>query len=248
MYPTHLIIGLTTTAIFIVILFAKHTFDVATKGKVQPSLDYISLAGGILALVVFIGSPYSQQSLLDYRVNLPNDTSISVDVLNTGIKEAENVLLSFNSKNIKFSNFTTQPYLPFKSVTADNTIQSGNANFTLDILPSRSFTTVYTKVNASDRTDELKVYVRSDDSVAYFNLGLIIVYYIILAIVYAISAYFFWQYPKPIEDNNGRHRNVNNGFRERKIIVASSMFILFLVHLMIPLLHDCGFVSGICGR
>jgi hypothetical protein len=232
LYPTHFLIGLVTFVIFIIILIGKKIFNIRVK-NIPKNLDYIALAAVLLSLAIFVGTPYSQQSLLDYHVKFPNDTSISVDVLNSGAKEAKNVLISLNSKNIKFSNFTTLPYLPIKSVNANKMIQSGNANFTLESLPAGSFTTVYAKVNASQNKENLTVYVRAEDAVAYFNLAFILSYYILLSAVYIITAYLFWFPPQKIKIPTG-------------VIFAIGITVIFLIQLFLPWFHDCGFTYTGC--
>ncbi len=219
MYPTHFFIALTTGLIFLIILVAKAMY--AGKAEATPAVitrtisdflnsqssgnspsqigpgDLITLAGAIITLIIFITTPLISQSLLDYQVKSINSTHIAVDILNSGIKEAKNVLISFNSKGINLTDFTTQPYLPINSFKASKIVQHGNANFSLDSLPSRSFTTVYAKAETVPHlTENLKVYLRTDDSVAYFNLIGIILFYVILSVAYELCAYFFWFQPK----------------------------------------------------
>ena len=60
--------------------------------------DLITLAGAIITLIISITTPLISQSLLDYQVKSINSTHIAVDILNSGIKEAKNVLISFNPR------------------------------------------------------------------------------------------------------------------------------------------------------
>jgi hypothetical protein len=160
----------------------------------------LPVSGVILALVpaltVTITAP-----LLDYSVAKPwqiGNTSIyesEIVVTNTGLKSANNVMISVSVDKVSVISMDSEPYLPnnTRSFTSDVLNQPGRAIFRIDKLLQQATVTVHMKMDSHEFNNAtLTVYVQSDEAVGNHGVVyLVLAYLAVAATLFFISAYAF---------------------------------------------------------
>jgi hypothetical protein len=260
LFPTHFYIALATVVIFFFMLFIKNFYKVdiqsaiplrrnvsnragagkaaETKETALSAANLLTLGTLLFSLITFFAAPLFNSPLLDYKVTGPFSTDkaginyVRIDMTNTGIKEATNVLLSYNAPNVTFRGYETQPLLPKSEAfgsRGDN--QTGEAYLQINSTPPGSTTTVFENVRSEDsnETQKFTTYLRSQQGVAYFNVAGIIIFYLVLSLIYGASAYIFWFYPS-----------------SRSLVTIFAIMAIVVVLILGPYWHDCSFNFNKC--
>jgi hypothetical protein len=165
--------------------------------------------GGLIAtIVVTLALPFIQQHpLLFYSVsditgiNENHLQTLEIKLDNYGTTQANNVLVSLKSTNVKFVKFDSEPNLPkdlFFSVNGSN--QIGQGLFIIKVLPPQSGIVVTTTVNASLASPSEKVvaYAQSDQWIAYDRSDMstiVILYAVVLSAFTTIFVALWKNYP-----------------------------------------------------
>lgn len=150
--------------------------------------EVISLATLFLTLVVSGLYPFIVSPILDYEVSYErlgkpksDIQGYLISVTNWGLSPAKNVIFSLTSDNVRFYNFTSQPFLG--NNTKSNTTVLGNALFSISVLPPRSDTIIHFKADKAKTNQPLITYVRSDEKVGYHDIRTTIGFYVGLGVL-----------------------------------------------------------------
>jgi hypothetical protein len=187
----------------------KSDLDNREASNKAPLADSIALAGLFITLTVTGIYPFLQSPLLDYTlIPIGNESNniqkYSLEVSNWGLASAKNALFSLQSDNVRFLEFKPQPFL--SSYFKENTNLTGYGFFEIHVIPPRSDTTIYAKLDTSNANSNqpLVAFVRSDEKVGYHDTAITIIFYIILGAAYILL--FLWMvFKKKLENIRRRH-------------------------------------------
>lgn len=158
--------------------------------------DIIPIGSIIIALVSPI-IPFFFIPSIDYNAiqDSLNDKLIHIKVTNYGLVSAKNLDVSVYSPNSSFAKLETMP-LMFNSTLSLNSIDLNNNNSGLlrfKVLPPKSQTIVnaFMKENHNSN-NEVQVFIRSEETIGYHNLGYFTLAYLVYSIILAIN--IIWLY------------------------------------------------------
>lgn len=124
--------------------------------------------------------------LLDYNAQIVGN-DLKINLLNTGLVSAKNVIVSLNveNSNVKFSEFKIKPIL--STMNNNSLVKNEDSKFIiLNWLPPTSQTLISTKLSNYNNNTQITIFIRADEWVAYHNLIPIGIIYVIIILSFGI--------------------------------------------------------------